>query len=74
MRCWAIWQIAQRIGISRESYKQANVLIFDKVTSTQDYEIELAAIASIKEQSKEVTILHIAYRITTLIIVIKLKF
>ena len=57
-----------------ESYKQANVSIFDKVTSTQDYEMELAAIASIKEQSREVTILHIAYRITTLIIVIKLKF
>ena len=36
--------------------------------------MELAAIASIKEQSREVTILHIAYRLTTLIIVIKLKF
>ena len=51
-----------------------NVSIFEEVTSTLDYEMGLAIIASIKEQSREVTILHIAYRITTLIIVIKLKF
>ena len=67
-------RITQRFGISRECYKQANVSIIDEVTSTLDYEMELAVIASIKEQSREVTILHIAYRLTTLIIVIKLIF
>ena len=37
-----------------------------------NYEMELAVIASIKELSREVNILHIAYRLTPLIIVIEL--
>jgi ATP-binding cassette, subfamily B, bacterial PglK len=56
----------QRIGIARALYKQANVLIFDEATSALDNETEQAVMDAIDGLGKEVTILIIAHRLTTL--------
>jgi len=56
----------QRIGIARALYKQANVLIFDEATSALDNETEQAVMDAIEGLNKEVTILIIAHRLTTL--------
>jgi len=56
----------QRIGIARALYKQADVLIFDEATSALDNETEQAVMDAIKDIDKEVTILIIAHRLTTL--------
>jgi len=56
----------QRIGIARALYKQANVLIFDEATSALDNETEQAVMDAIEDLDKEVTILIIAHRLTTL--------
>ncbi len=56
----------QRIGIARALYKQADVLIFDEATSALDNETEKAVMTSIGELDKELTILIIAHRLTTL--------
>jgi len=56
----------QRIGIARALYKQANVLIFDEATSALDNETEQAVMDAIKGLDKELTILIIAHRLTTL--------
>lgn len=56
----------QRIGIARALYKQANVIIFDEATSALDNETEQAVIQAIEGLSKELTILMIAHRLTTL--------
>ena len=56
----------QRIGIARALYKQANVLIFDEATSALDNETEQAVMDTIKDLGKEVMILIIAHRLTTL--------
>ena len=56
----------QRIGIARALYKQANVIIFDEATSALDSETELAVMQAIESLSKELTLLIIAHRLTTL--------
>jgi ATP-binding cassette subfamily B protein len=56
----------QRIGIARALYKQANVLIFDEATSALDNETEQAVLDAIEGLDKELTILIIAHRLTTL--------
>jgi ATP-binding cassette, subfamily B, bacterial PglK len=56
----------QRIGIARALYKQANVLIFDEATSALDNETEQAVMDATKGLDKELTILIIAHRLTTL--------
>jgi len=56
----------QRIGIARALYKQADVLIFDEATSALDNETEQAVMKSIECLGRELTILIIAHRITTL--------
>ena len=56
----------QRIGIARALYKQSNVLIFDEATSALDNETEQAVIESIEELGRDLTILIIAHRLTTL--------
>jgi len=56
----------QRIGIARALYKQADVLIFDEATSALDNKTEKAVMTSIGELDKELTILIIAHRLTTL--------
>lgn len=56
----------QRIGIARALYKRADVIIFDEATSALDNETELAVMQAIEGLSKDLTILIIAHRLTTL--------
>ena len=56
----------QRIGIARALYKQADVIIFDEATSALDSETEHAVMQAIEGLSKEITLLIIAHRLTTL--------
>ncbi len=56
----------QRIGIARALYKQADVIIFDEATSALDGETEQAVMDAIEGLSKDLTILMIAHRLSTL--------
>ena len=56
----------QRIGIARALYKQADVIVFDEATSALDNETEQAVMESIESLGKDLTILIIAHRLTTL--------
>ena len=56
----------QRIGIARALYKKADVLIFDEATSALDNSTEKAVMDAIDEISKDVTILIVAHRLSTL--------
>lgn len=56
----------QRIGIARALYKQASVLIFDEATSALDCDTERAVMSAIENLDRELTILIIAHRLTTL--------
>ena len=56
----------QRIGIARALYKQADVIIFDEATSALDTETEQSVMQSIEGLSKDLTLLIIAHRLTTL--------
>ena len=56
----------QRICIARALYKQASVLIFDEATSALDNETEQAVMQVIEDLSKDLTLIIIAHRLTTL--------
>nr|WP_255537972.1 ABC transporter ATP-binding protein [Polynucleobacter sp. 15G-AUS-farblos] len=56
----------QRIGIARALYKEADVIIFDEATSALDNETEESVIQAIESLKKDITILMIAHRLTTL--------
>jgi len=56
----------QRIGVARALYKQADVLIFDEATSALDNETEQAVMDAIKGLGRDITIMIIAHRLTTL--------
>jgi ATP-binding cassette subfamily B protein len=56
----------QRIGIARALYKQAHVLVFDEATSALDNATEKSVMDSIEGLSKDLTIVLIAHRLTTL--------
>lgn len=56
----------QRIGIARALYKKADVIILDEATSALDNETEQAVMQAIDRLSKDITILCIAHRLTTL--------
>jgi ATP-binding cassette subfamily B protein len=56
----------QRIGIARALYKQADVIIFDEATSALDNETEQAVMQAIESLGRELTILLIAHRLSTL--------
>ena len=56
----------QRIGIARALYKRADVIIFDEATSALDSETEQAVMQAIEGLSKDLTLLIIAHRVTTL--------
>lgn len=56
----------QRIGIARALYKEASVLVFDEATSALDNETEQAVMEAIEGLSKNLTILIIAHRLSTL--------
>ena len=56
----------QRIGIARALYKNASILIFDEATSALDSKTEQAVMNSIDGLGKDLTILIIAHRLSTL--------
>ena len=56
----------QRIGIARALYKRADVIIFDEATSALDNKTEQAVMGAIEGLSKDLTLLIIAHRLTTL--------
>jgi len=56
----------QRIGIARALYKQANVLVFDEATSALDNMTEQAVMDAVEGLGRDLTILIIAHRLTTL--------
>jgi ATP-binding cassette subfamily B protein len=55
----------QRIGIARALYKQASVLVFDEATSALDAETESAVMGAIDGLTRDLTILIIAHRLST---------
>ena len=55
----------QRIGIARALYKQASVLVFDEATSALDNATEQTVMDAIESFSRDLTILLIAHRFTT---------
>ena len=56
----------QRIGIARALYKNADILVFDEATSALDNKTEESVMKSIETLGKEITVIMIAHRITTL--------
>jgi ABC-type bacteriocin/lantibiotic exporter with double-glycine peptidase domain len=56
----------QRIGIARALYKRASVLILDEATSALDDLTEAAVMSEINSLDKDITILMVAHRVTTL--------
>lgn len=56
----------QRIGIARALYKQARVLVFDEATSALDNITEQSVMDAIDGLNRELTILIVAHRLSTL--------
>jgi ABC-type multidrug transport system fused ATPase/permease subunit len=55
----------QRIGIARALYKQASVLVLDEATSALDNATERSVMDAIEGLSRELTIIMIAHRLST---------
>jgi len=55
----------QRIGIARALYKQARVLVLDEATSALDTHTEAEVMEAIESLDRELTIIIIAHRLTT---------
>lgn len=56
----------QRIGIARALYKRADVIVFDEATSALDTETERAVMEAIDHIGKDITIIIVAHRLSTL--------
>ena len=56
----------QRIAIARALYKKASIIIFDEATSALDSETESSVMESILSLDKELTIIIVAHRLSTL--------
>jgi ATP-binding cassette subfamily B protein len=56
----------QRIGIARALYKDASVLVFDEATSALDNTTEKSVMEAIDGLNRDLTILIIAHRLSTL--------
>ena len=56
----------QRIGIARALYKQACVLVLDEATSALDDETESSVMQAVDSLSKDLTVVIIAHRLSTL--------
>jgi ATP-binding cassette subfamily B protein len=56
----------QRIGIARALYRRANIIIFDEATSALDNQTEAAVMQAVETLGRDITILIIAHRLTTL--------
>ena len=76
-RCWRLGPVAgergvrlsggqiQRIGIARALYKRPSVLIFDEATSALDTETEKEVMAAIHNLGRDITVILIAHRLST---------
>jgi len=56
----------QRIGIARALYKDSDVLVFDEGTSALDTDTENLVMESIEAIKKDITIIMVAHRLSTL--------
>tara|TARA_A100001015_G_C15035808_1_gene736157 strand:- start:353 stop:2131 length:1779 start_codon:yes stop_codon:yes gene_type:complete len=56
----------QRIGIARALYKEATIIVFDEATSSLDDETEKVVMEAIRNLGKELTLIIVAHRLTTL--------
>ncbi|MDB9992249.1 ABC transporter ATP-binding protein/permease [Amylibacter sp.] len=56
----------QRIGIARALYKKSDVIILDEATSSLDNETEADVMKFIEGLGKEITLIIVAHRLTTL--------
>ena len=56
----------QRIGIARALYKRTPVLVFDEATSALDAVMEAAVLSSIEAIDRDITIIMVAHRLSTL--------
>jgi ABC-type multidrug transport system fused ATPase/permease subunit len=56
----------QRLGIARALYKEAKFIIFDEATSALDADTELEVMNAIQQLGKDLTIIIVAHRISTL--------
>ena len=56
----------QRIGIARALYKQASVIILDEATSALDSATEADLMKTFEDLSRELTVVMIAHRLSTL--------
>ena len=56
----------QRIGIARALYKKASVLVFDEATSALDTGTEAAVMEAIEGLSRDLTLVMISHRLSTL--------
>ena len=56
----------QRIGIARALYKKADVIVFDEATSALDNHTESEVMTAIEGLGRDLTIIIVAHRLTTL--------
>ena len=56
----------QRIGIARALYREAKVILFDEATNQLDIKTESLIMQSINNLDKEITVIFIAHRLSTL--------
>lgn len=56
----------QRVGIARAFYRNSNVIFLDEATSALDDQTEQAVMQSIENLDKEITVIIVAHRLTTL--------
>ena len=56
----------QRIGIARAIYRDPKIMILDEATSSLDNKLELEIISSLIQNKKDMTIIMVAHRLTTL--------
>lgn len=56
----------QRIGIARALYREADVIVLDEATSALDDDTERAVMESMDSLGRDITVLIIAHRLTTL--------
>ena len=56
----------QRLGIARALYKRAGVIFFDEATSALDGETEAAVMAAIERLDRNLTVILVAHRTSTL--------
>ena len=57
----------QRIGIARALYKKSNVIVFDEATSALDVNTEKRVMESIYQISKDITVILVTHRLSSLI-------